>query len=79
MKTKKMSFKDIKDVLSRDEMKSIMAGSNLRICFNCVQTAANISCNSFYNSGQWFNYSTCVNNLSSACYANFSSVSYGCH
>jgi len=27
MKTEKMSFKNIKDVLSRDEMKSIMAGS----------------------------------------------------
>ena len=28
MKTEKMSFKNIKDVLSRDEMKSIMAGSD---------------------------------------------------
>ena len=27
MKTKKMSFKNIKDVLSREEMKKIMAGS----------------------------------------------------
>ncbi|MCW5909669.1 MAG: hypothetical protein KIT62_01285 [Cyclobacteriaceae bacterium] len=27
MKTEKMSFRNIKDVLSRDEMKSIMAGS----------------------------------------------------
>jgi len=27
MKTEKMSFKNIKDVLSRDEMKGIMAGS----------------------------------------------------
>ena len=27
MKTEKMSFKNIKDVLSRDEMKKIMAGS----------------------------------------------------
>ena len=29
MKTEKMSFKNIKDVLSRDEMKSIMAGSGV--------------------------------------------------
>jgi hypothetical protein len=27
MKTEKMSFKNIKDVLSRDEMKMVMAGS----------------------------------------------------
>jgi hypothetical protein len=32
MKTEKMSFKNIKDVLSRDEMKMIMAGSGSCSC-----------------------------------------------
>lgn len=46
MKTEKMSFKNIKDVLSRDEMKGIMAGSggcgvtcvsmNVSQVMNCV-------------------------------------------
>ncbi len=35
MKTEKMSFKNIKDVLSRDEMKEIMAGSG-ESCGLCV-------------------------------------------
>ncbi|MCC6835561.1 MAG: hypothetical protein IT213_11265 [Cytophagales bacterium] len=35
MKTEKMSFRNIKDVLSRDEMKSIMAGSGLEACGGC--------------------------------------------
>lgn len=40
MKTLKMSFKNIKDVLSRDEMRGIMAGSNpgtcsVRCCSTC--------------------------------------------
>ena len=52
MKTEKMSFKNIKDVLSRDEMKEIMAGSSvspseycatnaaiMRYCFNIGDTA----------------------------------------
>lgn len=34
MKTEKMSFKNIKDVLSRDEMKKIMAGSG-DLCGMC--------------------------------------------
>ena len=33
MKTEKMSFKNIKDVLSRDEMKMIMAGSSVTCTF----------------------------------------------
>ncbi len=37
MKTEKMSFKNIKDVLSRDEMKSIMAGSGGINCLIRVQ------------------------------------------
>jgi len=76
MKTEKMSFKNIKDVLSRDEMKSIMAGSNLQICFNCVNTAANISCNSQPSNAA---YSQCVRNLSDQCFANFSTSSTGCY
>ena len=52
MKTEKMSFKNIKDVLSREEMKEIMAGSSvspseycatnaaiMRYCFNIGDTA----------------------------------------
>ena len=35
MKTEKMSFKNIKDVLSRDEMRSIIAGSNSSSCGKC--------------------------------------------
>ena len=38
MKTEKMSFKNIKDVLSRDEMKEIMAGSG-------------VTCSAWYNNG----------------------------
>jgi len=37
MKTEKMSFKNIKDVLSRDEMKGIMAGSGEgSLCGVCI-------------------------------------------
>jgi hypothetical protein len=36
MKTEKMSFKNIKDVLSRDEMKGIMAGSGWCYSYNCT-------------------------------------------
>ena len=32
MKTEKMSFKNVKDILSRDEMKKIMAGSGDLTC-----------------------------------------------
>jgi hypothetical protein len=35
MKTQKISFKNIKDVLSRAEMKNIMAGSGLESCGAC--------------------------------------------
>ena len=38
MKTEKMSFKNIKDVLSRDEMKEIMAGSGCDIQCYCNGT-----------------------------------------
>ncbi len=36
MKTEKMSFKNIKDVLSRDEMKKIMAGSGAAYFYFCT-------------------------------------------
>jgi len=86
MKTQKMSFKNIKDVLSRDEMKEIMAGSggsgnggcSVSICFSCVQTAANSSCAVYYGSNPG-KYSECVRNLSSQCYSNFSISSTGCY
>ena len=43
MKTEKMSFKNIKDVLSRDEMKEIMAGSEGGgSCGLCVIEGVNI-------------------------------------
>jgi hypothetical protein len=42
MKTKKISLGTIKDVLSRDEMKGIMAGSGLNVCGGCQNS-----------SGQW--------------------------
>ncbi len=46
MKTEKMSFKNIKDVLSRDEMKAIVAGSGGSICTISYQ----------YNSGESISY-----------------------
>ncbi len=74
MMTEKLSFKNIKDVLSRDEMKKVMAGEcNVQICFNCVQTAAYITC----LEGPL--YSECVNNISSQCFSNFSISSTGCY
>ncbi len=39
MKTERMSFNNIKDVLSRDEMKKIMAGSGEAGCGNCKGTS----------------------------------------
>jgi len=59
MKTEKMSFKNIKDVLSRDEMKSIMAGSGVEgySCRSCCTSGATIctywvsSCCGLANSG----------------------------
>jgi hypothetical protein len=85
MKTQKMSFKNIKDVLSRDEMKVIMAGSggtgssNLQTCINCVNTAVNTTCNSFNVPGQYHSYSACVGNISRQCYAYFSPSPNGCY
>lgn len=40
MKTLKMNFKNIKSVLSRDEMKKVMAGSNGG---GCVSSGSNCS------------------------------------
>jgi len=54
MKTEKISFKNIKDVLSRDEMKGIMAGSGPGCGVTCVSmTVAQVmSCVSqCYNNG----------------------------
>jgi hypothetical protein len=33
MKTVKMSFESIKDILSRDEMKKVTAGSGMQLCW----------------------------------------------
>lgn len=50
MKTEKMSFKNIKDVLSRDEMKGIMAGSGGGgSCTSCI--AGGISYYCAYSAG----------------------------
>jgi hypothetical protein len=79
MKAEKINFKNIKNVLSRDEMRMIMAGDeslpscNEQTCFACVQTAADITC---YHSN---NYSQCVQNISSQCFSNFSISSTGCY
>lgn len=61
MKTEKMSFKNIKDVLSRDEMKGIMAGSGgcynggcwqadvawLNGCFSQCYSSSGLNCGCF--------------------------------
>jgi hypothetical protein len=39
MKTGNFSFKNIKDVLSRDEMKKIMAGSGWNQCSGCKEAS----------------------------------------
>ena len=56
MKTKKLSFQNIKGVLSRDEMKQIMAGSCSGAC--CVKT-----CNDqrSYNVVSCYESSVCTN------------------
>lgn len=46
MVTEKMSFKNIKDVLSRDEMKSIMAGSGGSTCNGCAGNGGSVACGS---------------------------------
>ena len=52
MKTEKMSFKNIKDVLSREEMKGIMAGSGGGSCGNCtVPGYTSVACYSGAGSG----------------------------
>lgn len=43
MKTEKISFKNIKDVLSRNEMKTIMAGSGGN-CGTCYVSALKYAC-----------------------------------
>jgi hypothetical protein len=51
MKTEKMSFKNIKDVLSRDEMKGIMAGSGPLSCGFCnTPYGTRLPCNNGGNS-----------------------------
>ena len=57
MKTEKMSFKNIKDVLSRDEMKSIMAGSGGSTCSNCIASNGPACTASGLSGGAW---DTCV-------------------
>ena len=45
MKTEKMNFKNIKDVLSRDEMKEIMAGSGESCgayAFACINSSTQV-------------------------------------
>jgi len=41
---KKLSFKNIKDVLSREEMKIIMAGSSSGSCTTCVSGGISYTC-----------------------------------
>jgi hypothetical protein len=50
MKTEKMSFKNIKDVLSRDEMMKIMAGSGGGLCGRCDTGRGMDFC---YNNNGW--------------------------
>jgi hypothetical protein len=56
MKTEKMSFKNIKDVLSRDEMKGIMAGSGPLSCGFCYPDNIKRPCGNGYG----INGSPCV-------------------
>jgi hypothetical protein len=71
---KSMAFKNIKDILNRDEMKGVMAGTgNVQTCINCCNTAANTTC--YYSN----DYSACVRNICSQCFANFSSDPRGCY
>lgn len=52
MKTARMSFSNIKDLLSREEMKEIMAGSGSSECGYCsVPGYGNVRCYSGGNSG----------------------------
>ena len=44
MKTKSMSFMNVKDILSRDEMKGIMAGAGS--CTNCIKGGVSYACGS---------------------------------
>ena len=45
MKKEKMTFKNIKDILSRDEMKMIMAGSdNGPACGSCADRQGSYAC-----------------------------------
>lgn len=64
MKTQKLSFKNIKDELSRDEMKEIMAGSgNGYGIFIC--------CSQYIDP-------FIANRVSSCCYINYSGTIYCC-
>jgi hypothetical protein len=56
MKTEKMSFKNIKDVLSRAEMKMIMAGSG-KTCTSCYAQGIAYHCE--YESGPRGAFCTC--------------------
>jgi hypothetical protein len=46
MKIEKVSFKNIKDILSRDEMKNIMAGcgGGNGACTNCAGAGGSVAC-----------------------------------
>ncbi len=71
MKTEKMSFKNIKDVLSRDEMKRIMAGSGRTYC--------QATCND--GTGAWTGYYSTYSQIGGALnsYCSGSGGSYYCN
>jgi hypothetical protein len=52
MKIEKISFKNIKDILSRDEMKTIMAGCGGGVCGRCDTGRGVDSCTTG-NGGCW--------------------------
>ena len=86
MKTQKMNFKNIKDVLSRDEMKEIMAGSggtgsggNYQICINCVNSAP-IACRASLGQSPSVavQYVQCITSQSNMCTNMFGTRAFGC-
>lgn len=66
MKTEKISFKNIKDVLSRSEMKNIMAGS-AGACTTCISSGVSYTCASQTVNGRTMCTCPAANNYDNNC------------
>lgn len=67
MRTEKISLKNIKDVLSREEMKNILAGYASGDCTTCISGGVSYTCSSLTVNGRTSCSCPAANNYSNNC------------